>query len=77
LSEPISLDWLDRSNPVAPWWCFLAVISAVNIVLWFELRSRLSRTELLVLLCAVYVFGCAFRSILPRALKIGSPARIR
>jgi len=26
-----------------------------------------SRSEPLLLLCAIYVFGCAFRSVLPRA----------
>src|SRR5271170_828960 len=61
------LDWLDWSNPVAVWWCFLVVVSTVNVVLWLQLRSRFSKTVRLVLLSAVYVFGCAFRAILPRA----------
>jgi len=61
------VDWLDWSNPVAAWWCFLVVVSAVNIALWLQLRSRFNKTEPLVLLSAVYVFGCAFRAILPRA----------
>ena len=30
-------------------------------------RAGLFRIEMMVLLCAAYVFGCAFRSILPRA----------
>jgi hypothetical protein len=63
----MSLDWLDWSNTVALWWCFLVVISAVNVILWLQLRARFNRTEPLLLLSAVYVFGCAFRSILPRA----------
>ena len=57
------LDWLDWSNPVAVWWCFLVVVSTVNVVLWLQLRSRFSKTVRLVLLSAVYVFGCAFRAI--------------
>jgi hypothetical protein len=32
-----------------------------------NLRSGIFRIEMMVLLCAAYVFGCAFRSILPRA----------
>jgi len=65
----MSLDWLDWSNPVAIWWCFLLVISVVNITLWLQLRSRFGNAviEPLLLLSAVYVFGCAFRSVLPRA----------
>jgi hypothetical protein len=51
----MSLDWLDRSNPVAIRWCFLVVISIVNITLWLQLRSRFGRAavEPLLLLCAV------------------------
>jgi hypothetical protein len=68
-------DWLAWSNPVAVWWGFLLVVSAINIALWLLLHRRhrkqarcgLLGIELLVLLCAVYVFGCAFRSVLPRA----------
>jgi len=65
----MSLDWLDWTNPVAIWWCFLLVISVVNITLWLQLRSRFGNAviEPLLLLSAVYVFGCAFRSVLPRA----------
>ncbi len=72
------LGWLAWSNPVAIWWGFLLVVSAANIALWLLLhryfRSRTwgpqrgaFRIELMVLLCAAYVFGCAFRSVLPRA----------
>jgi hypothetical protein len=74
----MSIDWLTSSNPVAIWWCCLTVISALNIVLWLELQAHVSKTairtssgilaiEPLMLLAAAYVFGCAFRSILPRA----------
>jgi hypothetical protein len=72
----MSVAWLDWSNPVAIWWGFLLLVSAVNIaaLLWLRGRYR-SRgdkpaatwIEPLLLLCAVYVLGCAFRSILPRA----------
>src|SRR5271163_383183 len=72
------LDWLEWSNPVAVWWCFLITVSALNIALLFGLfaasRKSASRgrnvtlvIEPLVLLSGAYVFGCAFRSILPRA----------
>ena len=74
----MNFDWLAWSNPVAIWWCFLLVVSATNIALWFLLHRRfrrwsprarrgILRVEILVLLCAAYVFGCAFRSVLPRA----------
>jgi hypothetical protein len=70
--------WLTWSNPVALWWIFLITVSAVNVVLWFKLCAFAVRTannrrpglfgiEPLVLLSGAYVFGCAFRSILPRA----------
>ncbi len=72
------LEWLQWSNPVAVWWAFLLVVSSANIALWlllhFQLRKSpldrrwtILRVELMVLLCAAYVFGCAFRSVLPRA----------
>jgi len=72
------LAWQARSNPVARWWLFLTFVSCTNIAFWFilyrELRitaprgvERASDVELMLLLCAAYVFGCAFRSVLPRA----------
>jgi hypothetical protein len=75
---PMRLDWLEWSNPVAVWWCFLIGVSALNLALLFGLfaasRKNPSRgrdvalvIEPLILLSAAYVFGCAFRSILPRA----------
>src|SRR5499433_1116574 len=74
----MSFDWLAWSNPVALWWGFLLLVSSMNIALWFVLRGHLQRrafgalcatfrVELMVMLCAAYVFGCAFRSVLPRA----------
>ena len=73
-----SLGWLTWSNPVAVWWCFLIGVSAANIAWWFWLGRRLRQAangwqsaafavEPLLLLSAAYVFGCAFRSVLPRA----------
>ena len=71
-------DWLDWSNPVALWWGFLVTVSVLNIVLLLGLRAcyrvnpfgapkAIFAIEPLALLSAVYVFGCAFRSVLPRA----------
>jgi hypothetical protein len=70
-------DWFDWSNPVAVWWSFLVTVSALNIVLVVGLRAAyradpfggnaVFAAEPLALLSAVYVFGCAFRSLLPRA----------
>jgi hypothetical protein len=73
----MSVAWLDWSNPVAIWWGFLLVVSAVNVAVLLRLSARFRGSrgekpagtwiEPLLLLCAVYVLGCAFRSILPRA----------
>jgi hypothetical protein len=73
----MNVAWLDWSNPVAIWWGFLLAVSAVNIaaLLWLGVRFRSSffgkpagaLVESLLLLCAAYVIGCAFRSVLPRA----------
>ena len=70
-----SLAW---SNPLAWWWGVLTLVSGANIAIWFLLYRQLheqpvggvggtSGIELMLLLCAAYVFGCAFRSFLPRA----------
>src|SRR3989475_12532882 len=70
-----SLAW---SNPLAWWWSLLTLVSAVNIAAWFSLYHYLQKprtgglgstagNEVMLLLCAAYVFGCAFRSFLPRA----------
>jgi hypothetical protein len=74
-----SLAW---SNPVARWWGLLTLVSGINIAVWFWLYRILleprtgslgaslggpSGIELMLFLCAAYVFGCAFRSFLPRA----------
>jgi hypothetical protein len=74
-SRSVSLAW---SNPLAWWWCLLTLVSGANIVGWFLLYRELhehtagglgstSGIELMLLLSAAYVFGCAFRSFLPRA----------
>jgi hypothetical protein len=74
----MSFEWLAWSNPVAIWWGSLLVISGGNIALWLLVRHRLRkrtndhspgifRIRLLVALGAAYVFGCAFRSVFPRA----------
>src|ERR1700675_1778864 len=70
-----SLAW---SNPLAWWWSLLTLVSGANIAVWFLLYRQLHEQpagslgstpgiELMLLLCAAYVFGCAFRSFLPRA----------
>jgi hypothetical protein len=70
-----SLAW---SNPVVWWWGVLTLVSGANIAVWFLLYRQLaeqptgslgstSGIQLMLVLCAAYVFGCAFRSFLPRA----------
>lgn len=74
----MSVEWLSWSDLVSVWWAFLVVVSVLNIALLLVLyRCCCERTdgqqtsvlhmEPLVLLCAAYVLGCAFRSVLPRA----------
>ena len=74
----MSFDWLTWSNPVAVWWGFLVGAGGVNVALLLWLRARFRKAaigrrpgilavDLLLLLSAAYVFGCAFRSLLPRA----------
>jgi hypothetical protein len=75
LSSSKSLAW---SNPLAWWWALLTLVSGANIAVWVLLYRQLyeqpagslgstSGIGLMLLLCAAYVFGCAFRSFLPRA----------
>lgn len=72
-ARPTTLAW---SNPLAWWWGLLTVVSGVNMAIWFVLYRQLVErasagpalnVELMLLFCAAYVFGCAFRSLLPRA----------
>jgi hypothetical protein len=74
-ARPRSLAW---SNPLARWWGLLTLVSGTNIAVWFLLYLRLHEqptgrldswagVDVMLLLCAAYVFGCAFRSFLPRA----------
>ncbi len=70
-----SLTW---SNPLAWWWSFLTLVSGANVAAWFWVYRYLhesrtdgfhspSNVQLMLLFSAAYVFGCAFRSLLPRA----------
>ena len=68
-----SLAW---TNPVSWWWAMLTLVSGVNIAAWVlmyrELHDagssgRIPGMQIMLLLSAAYVFGCAFRSLLPRA----------
>jgi hypothetical protein len=74
----MNLMWRARSNPLAWWWGLLSLVSSANIAFWFLLYrefqenptgglSGTSGIGLMLLLSAAYVFGCAFRSFLPRA----------
>jgi len=74
-SRSTSLAW---SNPVSWWWAMLTLVSGINIGVWFALYHQLQPQPAggasatpgigaMLLLCAAYVFGCAFRSFLPRA----------
>lgn len=67
-----------RSSALAWWWALLTLASTANIALWFLLYRHVDAqpvasldgawgTRLMLAFCAAYVFGCAFRSVLPRA----------
>jgi hypothetical protein len=70
---------LERMAPgVLAWWIALCAVSIVNIGFWRFSAALVARhadadpeayrrQRLQLLLCAGYVFGCAFRSLLPRA----------
>jgi hypothetical protein len=75
---PARSSFLAWSNPLAWWWSLLTLVSGANIAAWFWLYRYLqeprtggvhsaSNVELMLLFSAAYVFGCAFRSFLPRA----------
>ena len=65
------------SDGVFSWWCLLCALSALNITAWVLAAAALRRQQSLMsvaayavcrqqlLLSAVYVFGCAYRSVLP------------
>lgn len=72
----MKLLWQTRSNPVAWWWALLTLAACINIALWFIVQRQVrtnstadstAHIELMLFLCGAYVFGCAFRSFLPRA----------
>jgi hypothetical protein len=68
----------DQSTGVIVWWVCLAAVAVVNVAVWATVAMRavrdrgrgdprdrtLRRRQLL--LSAMFVFGCAFRSFLPR-----------
>jgi len=73
--QPDALVW---SQAVARWWGVLTLVSLINIAVWFALYRNLNEPQtgaiggnagigVMLALCAAYVFGCAFRSLLPRA----------
>ncbi|WP_298258090.1 hypothetical protein [Bradyrhizobium sp.] len=72
-ARPRSLAW---SNPLSWWWAMLTLVSGVNVAAWVLMYRQLHEAsssghvpgmEIMLLLSAAYVFGCAFRSLLPRA----------
>jgi hypothetical protein len=73
--EPVA----NLSSGVFLWWCALCAISILNVCGWRLSAAALARRKATahpaiysfqrrqLLLSAVYVLGCAFRSVLPRA----------
>ncbi|MDB6106103.1 MAG: hypothetical protein JWO52_6102, partial [Gammaproteobacteria bacterium] len=65
------------SSAVASWWYFLCLLAALNVAAWSVAAQALGRRQatlsvesytacrIQLVLSAVYVFGCAFRSVLP------------
>jgi hypothetical protein len=72
-------NWLSWSNPVSLWWVFLISVSLLNILFWIWTHKYLSYKnnspadsqnyflKSIIWLSLLYVLGCAFRSVLPRA----------
>lgn len=65
---------LRPARSVGLWWVFLTLAGLANISLWLALyqstkplAARLDGGPTMLVLSACYVFGCAFRSFLPRA----------
>jgi hypothetical protein len=70
---------MDASPGVVAWIWFLRVLSVVNIAIWLRMAAQFQRESPLqgpelrryrrrqLFLAALFVGGCAFRSILPRA----------
>jgi len=62
---------------VVSWWLFLCTVAALNVAIWsltaLDLQRRkpilpvgaFAASRIQVMLSGVYVFGCAFRSVLP------------
>jgi hypothetical protein len=75
VAPPMKLVEHVRLNPLGYWWATMSLASSGNILLWLLLYSHMSTVaaagafdvKLMLILCAAYVFGCAFRSLLPRA----------
>jgi hypothetical protein len=78
MKGPARSSFLAWSNPLAWWWGLLALVSGANIAVWLFLYRYLvepgtsalrssSGIEPMLFLSAAYVYGCAFRSFLPRA----------
>src|SRR6516164_2847723 len=69
----------EHSAGVSLWWAGLCAVSVVNVCCWRVSYSVLARRQSVapsdislfqwrqLLLSAVYVLGCAFRAIVPRA----------
>jgi hypothetical protein len=68
----------NMSPGVLTWWIGLCVVSVFNIAMWRQSAAALGRRDALdrddyrhqrtqLILSAVFVFGCAIRSMLPRA----------
>src|SRR5271157_631744 len=65
------------TNGVLNWWVFLCAVAALNVIAWSLSAAALGKRQaalpaevyaarrLQLLLSAGYVFGCAFRSVLP------------
>lgn len=60
------------TGPTLQWWTMLCGIAALNVTAWLATAATLRRTtapgdarRLQLLLAAGYVFGCAYRSLLP------------
>lgn len=74
----MSLSWMSWTNPISFWWIGLVCISILNMLFWvwtkYYTSSRVNPADTdvnlvkaQVVLSAIYVFVCAYRSIFPKA----------
>jgi hypothetical protein len=70
------MEQFQLGNPVWQWWLILSLVSLANIAMWLFARRAAAKEHsgpdnrlqaVMIVLAGIYVFVCAFRSVIPRA----------